>query len=267
MARERGAWTKAMWAGAGVSALAVGVLSGYVLFSGDDDGRDTAGAGKGSASASAPSASPVPSYTVPEDWTEPERWAALPRGERTDKYGSQVKFPRTTEGAVAALMHASTTVVEGAQTAVDEQLRVYHSYVGAQGQSEANAEQVELSALQTHKNLSKKVGLTPEQIWPTGYHVRNSVVGYQMLGKPADDEVSVWLLSRVTVKAGETATEASAYTRTAVGAQWTDGDWKITPAAAQHAAAAMKSGERPGLGVPGDLAFNREGWTAIREAS
>ncbi|MGW3415616.1 hypothetical protein [Streptomyces sp. NPDC000888] len=267
MGRTRGTWsTKGTWLAGGALA-AVLALTGYVALSGgDDNGKDTP-AGKGGASASA-SASPGPSatYAPPEDWTEPTSWAALPRGKRTDDHGSQVGFPKSTEGAVAMMLAANTTDIEGEKSNTDEQLRIYRSYIGTADQSSENAEQIELNAIQSDKALAKQMGVSAGQPLPSGAYVRGTVVGYKVI-KESDTEVSAWLLSRVVQKDGEMKKESGSYTRTLAGAQWEDGDWKLTGDATARAQSDVQGQAQPKIVAPGDPDFNSSGWTAIREAS
>jgi hypothetical protein len=260
--RTRETNSKGIWA-AGIAAAVVLALTGYVMFSGDDGGSEEQG--KGGASPSA-SASPSATYQAPEDWTEPERWAALPRGERTDSRGSEVGFPHTTEGAVAMLAAANTTAVETTTSNVDEQLRIYNSYVSKVDQSSQNAEQIELQAQQTDKSLHKEMGVSAGQPLPSGAYVRSTVVGFKVV-KESPNEVSMWLLSRVVQKDGETAKEQSSYSRVVNGAIWEDGDWKLSGKVTQAALATAQKETQPQMVAPGDAAFNGAGWTAIREAS
>lgn len=266
MARTRGTGpSKGVWA-ASVAAAAVLALTGYVMFGG---GEDSSSEGKGGASASpsaSGSASPSATYQAPQDWTEPQRWVALPRGERTDTNGNEVGFPHTREGAVAMLSVSGTTSVEGSRTMVDEQLSVYESYLLPSEKSDDIAEQVELKAIQTDKNLRRQMGLKPGSDLPSGAYVRSNTVGYQIV-KASEDEVSLWLLSRVVQKAGETAKEDSSYTRTLLGAEWKGGDWKMSGAVTSKALQLTKGKDAPAMAAPGDEAFNSAGWTAIREAS
>ncbi|MEU2237267.1 hypothetical protein [Streptomyces vietnamensis] len=106
---------------AGAALLAVLALTGCGPFGGDAGSQTPA---KGGASPSSPPAvpavqpAPEPSqsstaYEAPDDWTEPERWTALPRGSRRDEEGSEVGFPHTAEGGVAMLATANTTSIEG----------------------------------------------------------------------------------------------------------------------------------------------------------
>ncbi|NGO40620.1 hypothetical protein [Streptomyces ureilyticus] len=263
-ARTRGTWNKGTWA-VGIAAAAVLALTGYAMFSGDEGPDDEQGKG-GSNPSAASSASPSATYQAPEDWTEPERWAALPRGKETDSRGSEVGYPHTTEGAAAMLAAANTTSVDTDTSTVDEQLRIYHSYVSQRDQSSENAEQIELQALQTDKSLHKQMSVSASQPLPSGAYIRSSVVGYKVV-KESASEVSVWLLSRVVQKNGETAKEKSSYTRVLNGAAWEGGDWKLSGAVTQRGMEAAQQESQPPMAAPGDAAFNRSGWTAIREAS
>lgn len=265
MSRTRGTWnTKGMWLAGGVLA-AVLALTGYAIFSGDDGGSAPTGKSDPSPSASS-SASAAPTYQVPDDWTEPERWVALPRGARTDKYGSQVGFPHTTEGAVAMMAAANRINVENGSSTVDEQLRIYHSYMGADGRSSQAADQIELDAMQADKELHKEMGVAPGSRLPAGAYMRSTVVGYMLL-KKSPDEVSGWLLSLVTTKAGETEKEERTYTRTLAAVRWEGGDWKLSADATARALQQAQNRTAPKMAAPGDAEFNRIGWTAIREAS
>ncbi|MER7048892.1 hypothetical protein [Streptomyces jumonjinensis] len=263
MARRRDNRKTVAWIAGGAGAVVL-ALTGYAILSGDDE-PDTAATGKGGPSASA-SASPAPTYQAPEDWTEPVRWSALPRGERTDTRGSLVGYPETTEGAVGMMAAANRSAIEGGTSATDEQLRIYHSYIGKADKSELNAEQIELTALETDKQLARQMGVKPGQQLPPGAYVRNVVIGYQVI-KKSPTEVSAWLLARVVTKTGETSRETTAYTRTLAGAQWQNGDWRLTGAATERALTDVKGKPEPKQAAPGDAAFNANGWTAIREAS
>jgi acyl dehydratase len=254
-----------MWA-AGVALVAVLALTSYVAFSGGDGGgAETPAKGGGGPSASA-APSPSATYAPPDDWTEPSQWAALPRGARTDQRGSTVGFPKSTEGAVAMMVAANTTAIEGTKSNADEQLRIYHSYIGKADQSAEAAETIELNALASDKSFAKQMSVEPGQPLPPGAYVRSAVVGYKVI-KKSDAEVSVWLLSRAVQKAGETKKESGSYTRTLAGAQWEGGDWKLTSAATERAQQAAQGQPQPKIAAPGDPDFNTAGWTAMREAS
>lgn len=264
MSRTRGTWnTKGTWI-AGAALAAVLALTGYAMLSGGDDGDGTAGKGGASPSASS-SASPSATYAPPDDWSEPDRWAALPRGARTDKNGSAVGYPHTTQGAVAMMAAANTTSIEPGRSTVDEQLRIYRSYLAKADQSDQNAEAIELAALNADKALHKQMGVSASQELPSGAYLRTNVVGFKVI-KESSGEVSVWLLARAAQKAGETAKESTSYTRTLAAAVWEDGDWKLSSAATQRAQQDAQ-GDEPKMVAPGDAAFNEAGWTAIREAS
>ncbi|WP_240499063.1 hypothetical protein [Streptomyces prasinus] len=238
-------------------------LTGYAVFSGGDDGTDSAG--KDSASPSA-SSSASPTYAPPDDWTEPDRWAALPRGERTDKYGSPVGYPQSTEGAVAMMAAANAVNVEGSRSTVDEQLRIYHSFLAEDEKSDDVAETVELQAIQTGKSLHRQMGVPAGADLPSGAYMRTVVVGFKVV-KKTDTEVGVWVLARATQKNAETAEEQGSYSRTLVGAVWEDGDWKLSAGVMDRVRQAAADQAKPKMVAPGDAEFNAAGWTAIREAS
>ncbi|MFJ7242636.1 hypothetical protein ACIQWB_36700 [Streptomyces olivaceus] len=267
MSRTRGTWnTKSTWI-AGAALAAVLALTGYAVLSGGDDDADPASKDSASPSASASSSAGAgPSYVPPDDWSEPERWTALPRGERTDKHGSEVAFPHTTEGAVATMAAANSASVEADRSSVDEQLRIYHSYVAKADQSDDNAEQIELAAIETDKALHKQMGVEAGRPLPSGAYMRSNVIGYKIVRESAD-EVSAWVLSRAAQKAGETEKERLDYTRTLNAVVWEDGDWRLSGVATQRALQDVKKDGEPKIVAPGDAAFNSAGWTAIREAS
>lgn len=266
MARTRGTWNSKSVVAIGVAAAAVLALTGYAMFSGGDGDSPNQGKGGSASPGASGSASPSSTYQAPSDWTEPERWAALPRGERTNSRGSEVGFAHTAEGAVAMMAAANTTAVEADTSNVDEQLRIYYSYIAKADQSSDNAEQIELQALQTDKSLHQQMGVSASAPLPSGAYIRSNVVGYKVI-KKSPDEVSVWLLSRVVQKSGETSKESSSYTRVVNGAVWEDGDWKLSGAATKTALATAEQETQPKMVAPGDAAFNAAGWTAIREAS
>ncbi|MFF5015097.1 hypothetical protein [Streptomyces sp. NPDC001165] len=198
---SRGTNTKSIWAASGLAAV-VGVLTGYALFHGSDDGSNAANGD--SVPFAGSSTGPKPTSTVPNDWVEPERRAALAQGERTDRCGSQIRFPHTAQGAEAMLAASCTVVVEGSTDTADERLRIYYSYGARDARTKNNAEKVELAANQSDKELQRKFGVAPGSDLPPGAYFRNTVIGFKVI-KASDDEVSLWLLSRVTQKAGETA--------------------------------------------------------------
>ncbi|MGW9439585.1 hypothetical protein [Streptomyces sp. NPDC055607] len=267
MSRTRGTWnTKCTWFAA-VALAAMLVLTAYAAFSGGGEGDSDAPAKGGSTSPSGTAtANAKPTYEQPTDWIEPQRWVALPRGQRTDGHGSPVGFPHTAEGAVAMMAAGNTTRIEGGTSNTDEQLRIYRSYIGKADQSEEAAEQIELNALAADKSLAKEMGVPAGQPLPSGAYVRTHVIGYKVI-KRSGDEVSAWLLARVVQKNGETVEEEGSYTRTLVGARWVEGDWKMSGAATVRAQQDAQGQAEPAMAAPGDEAFNTAGWTAIREAS
>lgn len=265
MARTSGSWNTSSILVVGVAAAAAGTLTGYLMFGGDDSASSARAKGGTGSSISSP-AGPPPSYAAPNDWTEPERWAALPRGQGTDKQGNQVLFPHTTEGAVAMMVAANTTVIEGDRTTVDEQLRIFRTYVSSSEQSPKSVVKLKATAERADSELRREAGVLPGEPLPPGAYMRNHVVGYQVV-KMSPDEVSVWVLARVTQKDGEYRSEKSTYTRTLGGAQWDGKDWKVTGAAIRGALRATQGKSRPEMAAPGDAAFNKAGWTAIREAA
>ncbi|MEH0589866.1 hypothetical protein QA942_39875 [Streptomyces sp. B21-106] len=264
MAARRGLNSKGVWAAGGLAAVVL-ALTGYAMFGGGDEGSDagknTAGGGS---SASAP-AKPQGTYSAPEDWVEPKRWVSLPRGQRTNKNGLQLGFPHTAEGAVAQLVAANTTDVEGSTSVADVQTQRYDAYMSAADRSDANRKKIEQAAAKVDGQVRKKLGLPADGDLPSGAYVRSSVVGYQVV-KDSADEVGVFLLARATEKAGETAPEQDSYTRTFMAARWEGGDWKLSSAATVALGKSAMS-NKPAIAAPGDPAFNTAGWTAIREAS
>ncbi|MEV6179949.1 hypothetical protein [Streptomyces sp. NPDC052015] len=268
MSRTRGTWnTRGTWL-AGAALVAVLALTGYAALSGsDDDGSDAAGKGGATPSVSgSATASPAPAYTQPEDWTEPARWVALPRGTRTDKYGSQVGYPHTTEGAMGMLVHTTSGSVEPGQSTVDVQMRIYRSYMSAEDQSDETAERVEQKAQETDKRLRQQMGVPSNgRDLPPGSYVRTTVIGYKII-EASDDQVGAWLLAQVATKKGELEKETIEYIRLVMGARWESGDWKLSTKASVDASQQGGS-DKPGLATPGDAKFNEIGWTAIREAS
>ncbi|MFI2764910.1 hypothetical protein ACH5A3_39780 [Streptomyces echinatus] len=265
MSRSKGTWnTRGTWAAGGALA-AVLVLTGYIAFGGDGD--DSTPAGKGGAQPSVSSSvSAAPTYEVPDDWTEPARWVALPRGKRTDKYGSQVGFPHTTTGGVALAAAAQASDVNEQKSVVDEHLRQYNSYLAAEDRSERVAERVELGAQQTDKTLHRQMGVAPGAPLPSGAYQRSTVVGFKIINE-SPDELSFWLLTRVAQKSGETSKEQVVYTRSLAGVRWESDDWKLSAQATMTAQQKVQGKPKPAGAAPGDAKFNSSGWTAIREAS
>ncbi|MFF3256458.1 hypothetical protein ACFYWP_37005 [Actinacidiphila glaucinigra] len=258
--RTRG--PKAILWGAGALAGVVLLLTGYAALTGGD-APDPTGQGGGRPTVSAAPSRPAPTYTRPEDWTEPTRWAALPRGARTDARRNEIGFPHTTEGAMAMLAAYTTSSMDGSRSLVDDQVATYQSYVAAADQSPANDRKVQQTAARAQKSMLDQLGAGDGGL-PSGAYVRVTAVGYKIIGS-SRDQVSAYLLSRVVTKAGETQGEQASYTRTVAGAIWESGDWRVSTAATLSAI--RQEGEKPAIVAPGDADFNGAGWTAIRAAS
>lgn len=270
MVRTSKGWnTKGTWL-AGAALAVVVALTGYALLSGDDDkGKPTAkDTPTATSTARQPSVSPsaTATYSEPDDWTEPDRWTALPRGQRTDSGGSSVGFPQSTEGAVAMMVAANSTAIQGGTSNVDEQLRIFQSYIDKAEQTSQYADQIKQNATASDTSLAQEMHVQPGQPLPSGAYLRSAVVGYKIISQSAT-EVSAWLLSRVVQKDGEMAKESTSYSRTLAGAQWMDGDWRLTGAATVRAQQAVLGRAQPTIAAPGDPRFNGGGWTAIRQAS
>ncbi|MFI0901908.1 hypothetical protein [Streptomyces sp. NPDC020983] len=271
MARTSRGWnTKGTWL-AGAALAVVVALTGYAVLSGGDDdkGKPTAkDTPTATSTARQPSVSPsaTATYSEPDDWTEPDRWTALPRGQRTDSGGSSVGFPQTTEGAVSMMVAANSTAIQGSTSNVDEQLRIFHSYIDKPEQTDQYADQIKQNATASDASLAQQMHVQPGQPLPSGAYLRSAVVGYQVISR-SGTEVSAWLLSRVVQKDGEMTKEATSYSRTLAGAQWMDGDWRLTGAATNRAQQAVQGKAQPTIAAPGDPGFNAAGWTAIRQAS
>ncbi|UQI49813.1 hypothetical protein M1P56_35580 (plasmid) [Streptomyces sp. HU2014] len=252
-----------LW-GAGVAAAALIGLSAYAFLA-DDDSSSTASKGGGASASPTAPGSPAPTYAPPGEWTTPERWANLPKGGRTD-HGKNTGFPHTTEGAVAMMATLNATSVQGSHSMVDEQTDLFDVYMAKSDRTEANKEKVKANAATTDAGLRRSMGIPTEGAMPPGAYVRTYVIGYKTI-KTSADEVSVYLLSRVTSKASETGKESSSYTRNLLAAQWEDGDWKLSTTATLRGAEQAQGKEQPAIVAPGDAEFNGAGWTAIRAAS
>ncbi|MEV5774236.1 hypothetical protein AB0L49_23750 [Streptomyces antimycoticus] len=257
---------RVMIIGTSVVAAAVLALTGYAALSGDDDSAASGKDGKDKASAS-PSDS-GPGYNPPDQWSEPKKWAALPRGRKTDDHGNEVGFPHTTNGAVAMLAASNQTEVKGGRSMVDERMAQYDSYLSATDQSPENKEKIKAEAVQTDASMRKKMGIRGTGDLPSGAYMRSTTVGFKVI-ESSQDEVSVYLLSRVTMKAGEIEKEQGSRARNILGAEWDDKakDWKLSTAASVRAGQQAQSEEPPAIVAPGDAKFNAAGWTAIRQAS
>ncbi|MER7763053.1 hypothetical protein [Streptomyces sp. NPDC097619] len=241
--------------------VAVLALTGYAMLSGDgtpDSSKPSAAAGPtASASASA-------GYAPPRDWTEPDRWATLPRGARTNEHGREVAFPHTELGAAAMMVSSSATLLEGAHGNVAEHDVLFDSYLIAADRTEEIRQATKAAAVAADKELRRSMGLPESGALPPGVYVRVQPTAFKII-KSGQDEVGAWMLSRVTTKTGETAKEAGSHMRSLVAVRWDGDDWKSSTAAYGRAMAVSEP--KPEIVAPGDPLFNTSGWTAIREAS
>lgn len=96
---------------------------------------------------------------------------------------------------------------------------------------------------------------------------RERTAQYFKIIEKSKDEVSVYILARVTMKAGAIEKAHSSYTRTLMAAEWEGDDWKMSSTATLRAAQQVEGKPRPAIAAPGDKWFNRAGWTTIRRTS
>ncbi|APY90950.1 hypothetical protein DCW30_22040 [Streptomyces alfalfae] len=249
--------------GAAVAGAAVLALTGYAVLTGDDDDtRNTGGSGKPGTSAS----EPVKTYAPPDEWTEPGKWASLPRGKRTDDQGNPVGFPHTPQGAVAQMFAAHFTEVNSERSLYEEQVGAYESYMSEADQTPSTRRQVEKDAKKADVSVRRDFGMPTSGDIPAGGYMRSRPIGFKII-QQSKNEVSIYALSRVTSKASETAKEKGSYTRIVTAARWENGDWKLSGEAISQALEAEEGNEGPEIAAPGDAKFEEAGWTAIREAS
>lgn len=262
MARTSGT-NRGMWWGIGGAAAVVIALTLYAALSGGSHNTTTQHHGGPS---TPPSSGPVPTYTTPPDWTEPDRWLALPRGAHTTINGLQTGFPDTTDGAVAMLVNASAMNVEGSQTATGAQLTTFNTYMAAADRNAASEEKAKEHAEASQESLRRGMGLSTTGPWPAGAFVHMNVVGFKVI-QASPDEVTAYLLTEVSKKAGETQPEKDSYVSAVLGAAWQGGDWQLSGKAIGDAAQQTQGQQGPAIAAPGDATFNTTGWTAIRQAS
>ncbi|WP_371606828.1 hypothetical protein OG725_36890 (plasmid) [Streptomyces sp. NBC_01213] len=249
------------WTTGGITVVVL-VLTGYAVFSGDDKPSPTSDR----PAATATDAVPAPTYDAPSDWTEPERWAALPRGARTDDQDNERGFPQTPEGAVAMLVAANTTEVKAGHSHIDVQHGVYESYLLPGDRTEENKNKIERAAAESDTKVRRSMGVPEDEDLPPGAYSRNHVVGFRVI-ESSPSEVTVWLLSRATVRPGETEKEEGAYTSLLAAAEWSGDDWWLSAASTENALRHHGRDQHPSIAAPGDAAFNTARWTAIRAAS
>ncbi|MFE7057612.1 hypothetical protein ACFVAO_20625 [Streptomyces californicus] len=258
--RDRSGLTRWLgWGTGGLAVIAI-LLTGYAFLSGDEE---TATSNRPPATVEA---SPQQTYDAPSDWTEPERWAVLPRGARTDEHGNEVGFPHTTQGAVAMLVASDSTEYNAQRSHVDVQLGVYESYLAPAERTEENRQRIRQGASENDALLRQALGLPEGGALPPGAYSRSQVVGFQVI-EETPTGVTAWLLSRVTLKAGETEAEQGSHTTTLAAVEWKNGSWWISAASTESAMRRHGNEKRPPIAAPGDAAFNSGGWTAIRAAS
>lgn len=263
MSRNRTGHPRWLGWGIGGTTAVLLLLTGYAaFFSGDGEPSRTSDR----PAAAATDAGPDPTYAAPSDWTEPERWAALPRGARTDRFGNEVGFPQTAEGAVAMLVTANATEVKSGHTHVDVQRDVYGSYLIPGDRTEENIRKIERAAAESDTAVRRDMGLPETDDLPPGAYSRNHVIGFKVI-EASPTEVTMWLLSRATVRPGETEKEESAYTSLLAAAEWSGGDWWLSAASTESAIRRHGRDQRPEIAAPGDAVFNTARWTAIRAAS
>ncbi|WP_316528090.1 hypothetical protein [Kitasatospora brasiliensis] len=204
-------------------------------------------------------------YTAPALWTEPKRWLAAARGIRKVAGGQrEVGFPGTFEGAIGMLVAADQVDVEGFGTLAEQQLDSYHTYMLPADRSPTAEQKVRAGAERAEASQRAALGLPVTGPLPGGAFTRTTMIGF----KPVETSptlVTAYVLSAVTVKAGEMEPEQTVYTVGILAAVWQDGDWRLS---AQATKAAMeRNSQKPPIAAPGDAAFNTAGWTAIRQAA
>ncbi|MET8624619.1 hypothetical protein ABZW30_12830 [Kitasatospora sp. NPDC004669] len=214
-----------------------------------------------------PSGPKEETYGIPSTWTDPVRWAALPRGSRTAATtGDQTGFPNTVEGAVAVLVAGTATNLQPGTSLADQQVAIYHTYLSGADQSPDGEAKVRAKAQQTEAENRSDLGLPAAGPLPSGAFVRGNVVGFKVI-QASSDEVTVYLLTKVSRKAGESSPVKDAYVISVLGAVWQDTDWKMSVKASSDAVAQTRGQQSPALAAPGDAKFNDAGWTALRQAA
>ncbi|MFE5585623.1 hypothetical protein [Kitasatospora sp. NPDC056531] len=218
-------------------------------------------------SSQTPSGPKEETYTIPPTWTEPVRWAVLPRGSRTAATtGYQTGFPDTTEGAVAVLVAGTATNMQSGTSHADQQAAIYHTYLSSTDQSPDGEAKVRAKAQQTEAENRSELGLPTDGPLPSGAFVRSNVVGFKVI-QQSPSEVTVYLLTKVSRKAGDTSPVKDAYVISVLGAAWQNTDWKMSVKATTDAVARTRGQQSPALAAPGDAKFNDAGWTALRQAA
>ncbi|MFE9334977.1 hypothetical protein [Streptomyces sp. NPDC006925] len=241
----------------GIILLLVGVLVGFLAGGGSDsDAREDDAAG--------PSHGPAQSSKTPSDseddstFHDTDSWVNLPEG-KSRKNGLPIGFPHTDTGAVAATVANN----RAGWTLDGDKIRLaLETYADPKDLEDPN-QQEELAAAVPFavKSARKMAGVPVKGPVPDGANLSGSPIGVQW--KPLSaDRVRVYVLTRVTSRAGEgeeTKTQLMALPSEAI---WTAGDWKMT---------ALEEGvDRSWTPDPADLGtrkFADEGWKALREGS
>lgn len=254
--------TKALVATTGTLAAALLVLSGVMVFGGEEDEPAQA---KPSTEASR-TPGPAPTYTQPADWVEPDRWAVLPRPAETNKQGLGVGFEDSELGAVSMLVTQQTHVAEGAETVAKGKVASFLTYASQADRMPEREGDVRASAEQVDDKLRQVMGMPAEGDYPPGASVATRAVGFKVYHSEGN-EVGAYLLSKTTYRSSETAKEQGGYSVMPLVAIWEAGDWKLSSAATKRLEPERRGAPVPKAASPGDTRFNAEGWTAIREAS
>lgn len=233
----------------GVVVLLVGVVVG-VLAAGDSDsgGKKNDAEPPKSGGASRPSEAPS---DLDDDGTfhDPASWVDLPEG-KTKKDGLPVKFPHTDTGGVAAAVEnnrANWSLDE------DEIRKGVETYSAPESQKQA------VAAVPYAARVARQLaGVPTKGAVPKGANLNGWPVGVQWktLSK---DRVRVYVLSRVTSKAGEGEKTETQLQATPADAIWTGGDWKMT------AAQGVDQSQIPDPADIGSKKFSEEGWKALQE--
>ncbi|MBC3985868.1 hypothetical protein H8N01_25660 [Streptomyces sp. AC536] len=168
---------------------------------------------------------------------------------------------------MAMLVKANETEAQGEHSMADELMEIYDSYMTRESnRTEEYKRKAADIAARNDAALRQSMGLPNDGKLPPGAYMRATVLGFRIV-ESSDDQVSAWLLSRVTASAGELEEERVSYTSNVAAAHWENGDWKIGPDDMERAAEVTEKRSRPAIVAPGDRQFNEAGWTAIRQAS
>ncbi|MGP3974460.1 hypothetical protein ACTWQF_10735 [Streptomyces sp. 8N114] len=241
----------------GVILLLVGVLVGVLAGGGNDSD-----AGKNGAAG--PSHGPVQPSEAPSDsegdgtFHDPDSWVNLPEG-KAGKNGLPIGFPHTDRGAVAAAVANNRA---GWSMDEDEIRRAMETYADPKDLDDPNEQEDKAAAVAfAVKSAREMAGVPAKGPVPDGANLSGVPIGVRW--KPLSaGRVRVYILTRVTTKAGkgkETKTQLMALPSEAI---WTAGDWKMTSPEEEI--------DRSEIPAPADLGtrkFSAEGWKALQEGS